>query len=68
MAQRVNFFLAADNGQCAHLGLDLHFTEEASPTCTAAILARPGYAAAHGELNQRIEATSRDSASSPLTV
>ncbi|WP_336811188.1 hypothetical protein [Bosea sp. MMO-172] len=68
MAQRVKFFLAADNGQCAHFGLDLHLTERASPTCTAAILARPDYAAVHGEMNQRIGVTSRDPASSPLTV
>ena len=68
MAQQVKFFLAADNGQCAHFGLDLYFTEEASITCTAAILTQPGCAAVHGETDQRIGVTSRDPASSPLTV
>lgn len=68
MAQRVEFFLAVDNSQCAHFGLDLHFTEEASLACAVTTLAQPGYAVACGEMSKLIGMTSLDPASSPFAA
>ncbi len=62
MAQRVKFFLAADSGQLAQSGLDLHFTKEDSLACAVTILAQRASDAASGEMK------SVDPASQPLAA